>query len=203
MRIRLAVLLLATVVAPAAFASTVQNTAFTPAAVAGRWTGTWHNVTFGSTGSASMTVTSVPVPPKKVKYKVKVRVKGKLRTKTKTRLVAQPPKLQFVADFGGNVFGCADPPPGGTTITRGTGLNHWDANGFQISATGPTLGTTELTYDHAARTLKGGGMNPACAGGLTWTLDGAFPDANTFRGTVAISLPSGFAATSELSLTRG
>ncbi|MDX6510962.1 MAG: hypothetical protein QOE36_466 [Gaiellaceae bacterium] len=170
---------------------------FVPAAIAGNWTGTWTNLTFGTTGAATMTVKVIKVAPKKVK----VKVKGK--KKFKIKLVPRPSKLTFTADWGGNVFGCSDPAPEAATLTKGSGPNHWNAAGFEVKASTAAFGALDLIYDHAARTLNGSGSNPPCAGGLQWTLASAFPDANTFSGTVTITLPNGTVATSQLALTRG
>lgn len=169
---------------------------FTPAAVAGNWTGTWTNLTFGTTGPATMTVKVIKVAPKKVK----VKVKGK--KKFKVKLVPRPSKLTFTADWGGNVFGCSDPAPEAKTLTKGSGPNHWNATGFEVKGNYVAFGAVDLIYDYAAQTLTGSGSNPPCAGGLQWTLNGSFPNPNTFAGTVTITLPNGTVATSQLALTR-
>lgn len=146
-------------------------TGFTPKLLAGTWNGSWTNTTFGSTGPA--------------------------------KIVAGAPgtKLTFTVDFGGNVFGCQDPPAGGGAITKGTGANHWSPAGFTIKRTGPAFGTTTIVYTHSNKKLRGNGFNPTCNPGLKWTLDGAFAG-KTFSGTVNITLPDGSKATSKLALTR-
>jgi hypothetical protein len=174
---------------------------FTPSTLAGNWAGTWTNVTFGTSGTATMTAAELKVKPKQVV--VKVKVKGKKKKRKKTKLIPQPSKFQFSADFGGHVFGCDDPGPGTATLTKGTGPNHWNADGFEYQAPTKAFGTVDLVYSQAARTLTGGGADPPCAQGLRWTLDGSFPDDTHFTGTVHITLASGQPATSQLSLTRG
>ncbi len=145
---------------------------FGPKTLAGKWTGTWTNTTFGSTGPASIV--------------------AKATTKT----------LAFTADFGGNVFGCPDPDPeSAKPLTKGKGPNRWSAAGFAIHASSKALGELKLTYTHANRTLRGGGQNPACAVNLKWTVLGKFT-AKTFAGTVNITLPDGAAAVSKIALTR-
>jgi hypothetical protein len=176
------------------------TSSFTPSTLAGNWTGTWTNQTFGSTGPATMTVLEVKVKPKKVT--VLVKVKGHKKKRKKIKLVPQPSKLRFGADWGGNVFGCADPAPDTATITKGTGPNHWNAAGFEVQGSTGAFGTLDLVYSQAAATLTGGGGDPPCAAGLKWTLEGTFPDSTHFQGTVHITLPSGMPATSILSLSR-
>ena len=88
----------------ASAAATPAPPPFQPAQLAGSWKGTWHNLTFGSTGPAF----------------IRARAIGR----------GKKAKLNFLADFGGNVFGCSDPPSDGATLTRGVGANHWGPAGF-------------------------------------------------------------------------
>lgn len=171
-RTRLALLAGVAALAAAVATGSAATAPFNPTAFAGSWAGTWTNLTFNTTGPASIVATAP----------------GGTR-------------LNFTTDFGGNVFGCADPPAASDGIPKGTGPNSWDEGGFRLSQTSEAFGTTTLTYDHAAGTLKGGGTNPTCLNGLTWQLDGTF-SGNTFEGTIAISLPGGGSATSKLSMTR-
>ena len=147
-------------------------TGFTPKLLAGTWNGSWMNETFGSTGPAKFVVTA-----------------------------PNNTKLLFTVDFGGNVFGCEDPPPGKGGITKGTGANHWNAVGFTIKNASPVFGTTTLVYTHANKKLRGNGMNPTCNPGLKWKIDGTF-SGKTFAGTIQITLPDGMSAVSKLTLTR-
>ncbi len=158
-------------VALLAAASAWAAAPFTPATLAGTWKGSWTNQTFGSTGPAMFGV----------------KVAG-------TKMVVS-------MDLGGNVFGCTDPPARSTTIGKGTGANGWNAKGFGLSKTGPTLGTTKVAYVHATQAMVASGLNPTCANGLQWKLTGKFRG-KTFSGTVAITLPDGGHATSTVSLTR-
>lgn len=170
--IRLALVLGATALATVVAGASAATAPFNPTAFAGSWLGTWTNLTFNTTGPASIVATAP----------------GGTR-------------LNFTTDFGGNVFGCSDPPAATDGIPKGTGPNSWDEAGFRLSQTTEAFGSTTLTYDHLAGTLKGGGTNPTCLNGLTWQLDGTFTG-NTFEGTIAISLPGGASATSKLSMTR-
>ena len=144
---------------------------FTPASLAGTWKGAWKNETFGSTGPAMFGVTAVGT------------------------------KLVVSMDLGGNVFGCPDPPARTATLTKGTGLNRWNAKGFAFSSKSPILGTTNVVYIHASRSMTASGLNPACANGLQWKLTGKV-SGRAFSGTVAIPWPDGGPATSTISLVR-
>jgi hypothetical protein len=154
-------------------AATAASTAgFTPRSIAGTWRGTWTNETFNSTGPAFI---SVKAPQNK--------------------------RLVFNADFGGNVFGCQDPPAEKGGITKGSGANHWNARGFVIKRRSNAFGTLKITYSHARRTLTGNGTNPTCNNGLRWSLSGRF-EGKKFTGTVNITLPDGTPAVSRLNLSR-
>ena len=145
---------------------------FTPAFIAGTWTGSWKNQTFGSTGSASFVVKQ-----------------------------PSPSSFTFAVTLGGNVFGCAAPPPTSGEVTQGTGPNHWNADGFSIQTATGGGGSASVAYDFKANALTGSGTS-GCNPGITWTIKGSFTG-NTFAGTVSITLPGGLSATSILSLTRG
>jgi hypothetical protein len=157
-----------------AAAAGAAQTAFTPKSIAGNWTGTWTNERFGSTGPASIVAKSLK----------------------------KDTQLMFTADFGGNVFGCADPPKEGTKpLTKGTGANHWNAKGFTIQGSSKAFGALKLTYAAATRKLSGGGGNPPCAAGLTWSVSGTF-SGTTFTGKVNITLPDKTSAVSDIALTK-
>src|SRR4051794_22163601 len=169
MRFALALLVVAALTGTASAAAP-----FTPATLAGKWSGTWKNETFGSTGPASITAKSL----------------------------AGNSKLLFTADFGGNVFGCADPPAESTKpLTKGTGANHWGPTGFVIKGGSKDFGALTLTYKSATGALTGSGANPACSAGLSWTIAGKFAG-KSFTGKVQIKLPSGQTAVSDLALAR-
>jgi hypothetical protein len=162
--------------AAAVLASTAAGaqSAFTPKSIAGNWKGTWTNERFGSTGPASI-------------------VGKSLKNNT---------QLMFTADFGGNVFGCADPPKEGTKpLTRGNGVNHWNARGFSIHGSSKAFGALNLSYVAATGALAGAGGNPPCAAGLTWTIAGKFTG-KTFAGKVNITLPDKTTAVSDIALTK-
>jgi hypothetical protein len=158
----------------AAAAASVASAPFTPASFAGTWNGTWKNERFLSTGPAKIVATSL----------------------------AGGTKLRFTADFGGNVFGCADPPPESTpALTKGTGANHWSATGFQIKGASKDFGTLTIAYNAKTGALTGSGTNPTCAVGLSWTVTGKFAG-KMFTGKVSITLADKSTAVSDLSLTK-
>ncbi len=130
------------------------------------------NQTFGSTGPASIVV------------------------------VAKTAKVfTFSADFGGNVFGCSDPPPDVGTITAGKGPNHWSPAGFSVQRTTQAFGTVTLAYSFKTQTITGGGVNVPCNPGLSWKVSDKFAG-KTFTGTIEITLPDSSHATSVVNLTR-
>lgn len=160
----------------ALFASGVSAaaTTFTPRTLAGTWSGTWTNQTFGSSGPAKVVAKSL----------------------------AGNTKLMFSVNFAGGVFGCPSvPPESSSPLPRGTGPNHWNAAGFTIKGKSKDFGTLTLTYRAPSGNLTGSGSNPPCAQGLTWSMIGAFVGSK-FSGKVKIKLASGQTAISDISLTR-
>lgn len=145
---------------------------FTPLTLAGTWAGTWRNETFGSTGPASIVVT-----------------------------VTNTTTFTFTSTFGGNVFGCSAPPPATGTVTRGSGTNTWDADGFNVDMTTPAGGKVQLTYDFKASSMTGTGQS-GCNPAITWRMTAGTFTNTTFNGRIAISLAGNALATSVLELTR-
>ncbi len=171
MRVAL-VLVAAAVLASGAGART---SAFTPKTLAGTWSGTWTNQTFGSSGPATMVAKSL----------------------------AGNTKLLFSVDFRGSVFGCASvPPESSRPLPKGIGPNHWNAAGFTIKGNSKDFGALTLSYKASSGNLRGSGANPPCARGLTWSMIGAFVGPR-FSGKVKIKLASGQTAISDINLTRG
>jgi hypothetical protein len=159
-------------VAPAT--ATTGSTGFTPKVLAGTWKGTWTNIRFKTTGPAY----------------IRARVRGKNgRT------------LRFKSDFGGSVFGCGNPPAESGKITPGTGANHWNRRGFIYKHTSANFGHVKLTYRHRTKTITGGGKNPSCNPGLSWTIRGKF-SGKRFSAKVHITLPDKSTATSVVKLKR-
>lgn len=115
---------------------------FTPKSIAGKWSGKWTNVTFGSTG---------PI-------RANVRATGK--------------KLVAMVDFGGNVFGCPDPAAEAVSLPKGRGANRWSSSGFRVKKPTKAFGALDLVYNHSRKSFKGSGKNPPCSPGVSWTLAG-------------------------------
>jgi hypothetical protein len=148
--------------------------AFTPPKLAGTWSGTWTNQTFGSTGVITL----------------------------QTKLLRKGKAFQFKVDLGGNELGCSDPAPEHTpTITKGSGNNHWNAKGFKLHLASPAYGTFTVTYVHKTHKLTGIGGNPPCAPNTLWKLDGKLTH-GSFTGRVTINLPNNTIATSTLTAKR-
>jgi hypothetical protein len=148
---------------------------FKPAQIAGNWKGTWHNATFGSKGPAFIRAKAIGTGNKA--------------------------KLNFFSDFGGNVFGCANPPADGATLTKGVGANHWGPGGFVVKGNSKAFGKLTLTYNNVKKTIVGSGSNPTCNPGLTWKVNGKFVG-KSFTATVSIHLPDGSNALSKISLKK-
>ena len=147
---------------------------FTPLTLAGIWTGTWNNSTYGSTGPATITVKSL----------------------------AKNTQISVSATLGGNVFGCPNPAPEtAAPLTKGTGANHWNAAGFNAQQSSKLLGTTKLLYVFKTGKLTGSGSAPTCNANINWTVNGQFTK-NSFNATLAIDLGGGVTAQSTVTLAR-
>lgn len=145
---------------------------FTPAKIAGKWIGTWKNITFGSEGS----------------------IRANVRAKPQN-------KMLLLADFGGNVFGCEDPASAPSTLPKKPGVNGWDRNGFRLSKQTKALGRLTLTYNFRSKSFTGSGTAPPCRPEISYTIDGKLTPAK-LEATVQIDLGGGQTATSELSATK-
>lgn len=149
-------------------ASASAKGGFTPAKIAGKWIGSWENTTFGSTGS----------------------IRANVQVKPQS-------KLLLLADFGGMVFGCSDPPAAPVTLPKGSGKNSWNAGGFRLSKQTQAFGKLTITYDFKAKSFKGSGSAPPCNPSITYTIDGRLTP-TSFNATVRIDLGQQ-TATSKLS----
>jgi hypothetical protein len=156
---------------PGAGASKVKKArGFTPGKIAGKWTGTWRNTTFGSEGS--------------IRANVQAKPRG---------------KMLLLADFGGFVFGCPDPPAAPVTLSKGRGKNSWNANGFRFSRRQTqAFGELTIVYNFRSKSFKGSGSAPPCNPDIAYTIDGKLTP-SSFGATVEIDLGAGQHATSELS----
>lgn len=132
---------------------------FTPAKIKGKWTGNWRNITFNTNGS--------------IRANVQVKNNGKL--------------LVPLVDFGGTVFGCADPPAALVSLPRGSGNNHWNSSGFKVNKFTQAFGKLNLTYDWTHKSFKGTGAKPPCNPNITYTVNGTLTKSR-FTATVKIIL---------------
>jgi len=149
-------------------ASTSAKGGFAPGKIAGKWTGSWENTTFGSKGS--------------IRANVQAKPQG---------------KLLLLADFGGLVFGCEDPPAAPVTLPKGSGKNSWNSSGFRLSKQTQAFGKLNITYNFKAKSFEGSGSAPPCNPAITYTLDGKLTP-SSFNATVEIDLGQQ-TATSKLS----
>ncbi len=143
---------------------------FSPKQFVGKYSGSWTNTTFGSTGSLSLVV----------KYS------------------SRTEKLTMTLDFGGEVFGCTDPAADKATLRKGTGTNRWNSKGFNVSRTSTGLGKGTLKFKRSTSALTGSGADPECKAGLKWALTGTKLTKSSLNGTVNITLPDGTAAVATL-----
>lgn len=147
---------------------------FTPKQVAGTWTGTWSNQTFGTSGTLTLT--------------------GKTLRHGRA--------FRFDVDLGGTALGCPDPAPERTpTISKGKGDNHWNRKGFRLHLNSPAYGAFLVTYNAHTHKLTGSGGKPSCAPAVTWKLNGKLTR-TSFNGSVSIDLGNGQTASSTLTAAR-
>jgi hypothetical protein len=145
---------------------------FTPGKIAGKWTGSWRNLRFNSTGS----------------------IRANVQVRSGNRLVP-------LVDFGGFVFGCQNPGPAVVTLRRGSGKNTWNANGFRVSKFTQAFGRLNITYDFDTKEFKGSGGRPPCRESITFTINGRLTNSQ-FNATVINNLGGGQRATSRLSASK-
>lgn len=139
-------------------ASASKRSGFAPGKIAGKWTGSWRNTTFGSQGSIRANVQRKPGG-----------------------------KLLLLVDFGGLVFGCSDPPAAPVTLRRGSGDNRWNAKGFRISTKTEAFGEVTIVYNFRSKSFKGRGSAPPCNPSITYTIAGKLTPSR-FAATVKIDL---------------
>jgi hypothetical protein len=142
---------------------------FTPGKIKGKWTGSWRNTTFGSTGS----------------------IRANVQVKDGNKLVP-------LVDFGGLVFGCQNPDPAVVTLRRGSGNNTWNANGFRVSKFTQAFGKLNITYDFDNKKFKGTGSRPPCRESISYTINGTLTGSR-FNADVNLNLGGGQRAHSTLS----
>lgn len=119
-----------------------QKKGFKAKSLKGKWTGSWNNTTFGSTGS----------------------ILANVRFKDG--------KLMPQVDFSGNVFGCQDPPADVVTIKKGKGANRHNKDGFRVNAATKAFGRLKIKYNHKTHAFTGSGSAPPCNPSITYKLKG-------------------------------
>jgi hypothetical protein len=159
----------ALVAVPAATAAPPRG--FSPAVLAGTWTGTWHNQTLGTSGTLTL------------------------------EIGARGSALRFTTAVAGSAFGCSAPGRQTFVLPAGRGPNRWTPKGFSITNPSAVFGTMNVTYLYPGGSLSGSGKDPACAPGVSWSLDGMFT-AKQFNATARVSLPDGGSATTVVSLAK-
>jgi hypothetical protein len=167
---------LALVVAGAAVAGSIS---FSPRLAAGTWHGSWTNVTFGSTGPVTLTIRAQGRAPKQ--------------------------RLRIALDFGGEVFGCEDPPPIAFTLARGQGANRWNPRRLRLKTPLSPLGALDVTFDFRNGTVRGAGSRPPCRTGISWAIVAGEGDelaVGHVHLTLEITLEDGTKATSTVDLTK-
>ncbi len=104
---------------------------FKPKDIKGKWTGTWENNFFGSTGDII----------------ANVKVNGE--------------KMTPIVDFSGNVLGCPDPDEDSVTLKEGKGKNKWNSDGFKVKDESGAFGDDyEFTYKHKGNKVTASGSSP-------------------------------------------
>ncbi len=107
---------------------------FKPSQIEGKWTGTWVNNFFGSTGDIL----------------ANVKVKGK--------------KLIPIVDFSGTVLGCPDPPEDSVTLKPGKGKNKYNEDGFKVKTESAAFGDDFVfRYKRDGNKVTASGSSP-CQG---------------------------------------
>ena len=113
---------------------------FKPKDIKGKWTGTWTNNLFGSTGDIT----------------ANVKVNGD--------------KFTPLIDFSGNVLGCPDPDEDSVTLKEGKGKNKWNGDGFKVKSASDAFGDDfEFTYKHDGNKVTAKGSSPCEGFGFTMT----------------------------------
>jgi hypothetical protein len=131
---------------------------FDPMRFAGTWTGQWTNTTFNSNGTLSMDIV----------------------------VDAEADTFAATVDWGGNVFGSADPDP---YMVSGP----YSGSGVSLQYTSPLEGTATLSID-AAYNMSVTAPAVPNAGIDSVRINASFADDTTLTGTAVISLTGGMDA---------
>ena len=113
---------------------------FKPKDIKGKWTGTWENNFFGSTGDII----------------ANVKVSGE--------------KMTPIVDFSGNVLGCPDPPSDSVTLKPGDGKNKYNSDGFKVKTKSGAFGDDfQFTYKQKGNKVTASGSSPCADFGFKMT----------------------------------
>ena len=127
-----------------ATASKKKAKKFVPKQFKGTWKGTWNNLTFDTSGKASM----------------KIGLKGSRKK----------PVVTVVFTLGGSAFGCPSPPPRTVKMRKGKGKNRWNSGGFKASYNNGQ-GPVRVTYNHRKSKMSATGFSP-CDKQVTYSMSG-------------------------------
>jgi len=145
---------------------------FVPKKFKGTWKGTWDNLTFDTSGKASITL----------------RVKGRRK-----------PVMSGVFRLGGEAFGCDSIPPRPVKMKKGKGKNRWNSRGFK-AAWNNGKGPIRISYNHSKGRLTGSGVSP-CTSAVTYRFSGTM-NSRSAKANVSIFLDGEPLAKSKLSMKR-
>ena len=106
---------------------------FVPKKFKGTWSGTWKNLTFDTSGKAS----------------IRLEVRGSKKK----------PVMSGTFRLGGNAFGCDSIPPRPVKMKKGKGKNRWNSGGFK-AAWNNGQGPVRISYNHRKGKLSGSGVSP-------------------------------------------
>lgn len=146
---------------------------FVPGKFRGTWSGSWNNLTFDTTGKAS----------------IRLKVKGNRRK----------PVMFGVFRLGGEAFGCESAPPRPVRMEKGQGWNRWNNRGFK-AAWRNGKGPIRITYNHHRGRISGTGFSP-CSERITYSFGGKM-NARVARAKTRIFFDGEPFATSRLNMRR-
>jgi hypothetical protein len=134
---------------------------FKPKDIKGKWTGSWTNNLFGSTGDILANVT----------------VNGK--------------KFTPLVDFSGNVLSCPDPPADSVTVKPKNSNDKWNEDGFKIKDASEAFGDDfKFKFEDKGSKVTASGTSP-CDPSITFTMEGTLTkEAFNAEVTITSSPPS-------------
>ncbi len=146
---------------------------FVPKKFKGKWSGTWDNLTFDTSGPAS----------------IRLNVKGSKKK----------PVMTGTFRLGGAAFGCESIDPRPVKMKKGKGKNRWNNGGFK-AAWNNGQGQVKIIYNHRKGRISGTGFSP-CAREITWSFSGKM-NSRSVRGSTEIFANGELFAESTLDMKR-